>query len=72
VFAEFRRGVRDAAEDARVVFHRRLFLDRWEAWTLPAAIRLADGLAADRTRMHELLADEVPKHVAELQRDLAV
>jgi len=71
VFAEFRRGVQAAIDDARVAVSRRLFLDRWEAWTLPTALRLADELGVDRGRVHGLLAAEVRRHTGELQHDLA-
>jgi hypothetical protein len=70
-FRRFYRGVQDAVEDARVAVYRRLFLDRWEDWTLPAAIDLAAGLGADRNRVHELLDAEVRRHIAELQDDLS-
>jgi hypothetical protein len=71
-FAEFRRGVQASVEDARVAVSRRLYLNRWEAWTVPTAVRLADALGADRGRVLELLDAEVRRHIGMLQDDLAV
>jgi hypothetical protein len=48
-----------------------LHLDRWERWTIPTGVRMAERLNIDSAPVCELLADEVQQQCKKLISELA-
>jgi hypothetical protein len=64
---------RDAGQDpARAEVRRILHLDRWNEWTIPAGVRIAQTIEADPVAVCAALKTEVVGHCADLERDFAL
>jgi len=65
------RAHRGVDDPGRLAARQALRLDRWQAWSLAAAVRLADRFGLDQVEAHGVVAELVDEHCDSLERGVA-